>query len=424
MPPIPRRCAERGTGLSVRLEIRGCSVVDALDERPRSDWAVQIQDDRIAWAGPAAEAPSWSDARVIDLEGGYLLPGLVDVHVHLFYLQALVPRAENVAAHTMYCAGAAIDALHGGFTGLRSAGDGWGVDIALRNAFKAGPILGPRLWVAGFALTPSGGHTADREEFWGRRICDGVEGWRKAARDQLQADADHLKAIVTGGAMGHEQDVTGATTIVEEELEAAAQVFHSRGRPVMVHATSSEGVRMAVRAGARTVEHGYELDDEAIELLVRSGTYLTPTLSITHQIPSEHADEYERAAFRANGRPPWRVKRAEERIEGHKASFRKALAAGVQMLVGSDFSPLPVAGHCELAFMVLGGMTPWQAIVAATRNAADAVGQLDHLGTVERGKLADLIAVGENPLDDVRHLRRPLLVLRGGRVAVDGLAAD
>ena len=181
---------------------------------------------------------------------------------------------------------------------------------------------------------------------------------------------------------------------------------------------------MAVRAGARTVEHGYELDDETIELLIQTGTYLTPTLSITHQVPSQLADDYEWATFRANQRAEWKIRRAEERLEGHQASFIKALKAGVKMLAGSDFAPFPGASHCELAFMVRAGMSPWQAIVAATRNAADAVGQVEHLGTVEAGKLADLIAVAENPLEDIRHLRHPRLVLRGGRVAVNDYAAE
>ena len=406
------------------LRLVNCSVVDALDERPRPNAEVHVRGDRIAWVGAAVAAPDFPDARRLDLDGGYVLPGLFDCHSHLFFLEPRHPKAQNVAAHTMYCARQAVHALKGGFVGLRCVAEGWGVDVALRDAFNAGFLLGPRLWVSGEALTPSAGHVADREEFWGIRVCDGTEGWRKAARDQLQADADHLKAIITGGAMGHEQDVTGATTVVEEELQAAAQVFLSRGRLVVVHATAPEGIKMAVRAGARSIEHGYDLDDESVDLLIRTGTYLTPTLSITHQVPSQLADDYEWATFRANGqRYDWKIKRAEERLEGHQASFIKAHKAGVKMLVGSDFAPFPGASHCEMAFMVRGGMSPSQVIVAATRNAADAVGQLHNLGTVEAGKYADLIAVEGNPLEDVRYLRQPRLVLRGGAVAVNELDA-
>jgi imidazolonepropionase-like amidohydrolase len=252
---------------------------------------------------------------------------------------------------------------------------------------------------------------------WGIRVCNGVEEWRKAARDQVQIGTDFVKVLITGGAIGHVSDITGATTVVEEELQAAAQGAHSRNRPLIVHATAREGILMGIRAGARSIEHGYYLDEEATALPIKTGT--CPTLSITHQVPSQLTDEYERAAFAANQRAPWKVKRAEERLEAHRASFRLALQAGVKMLVGSDFAPHPGAGHCEMAFMVRDGMSPWQAIVAATRNAAEAVGALDHLGTVEAGKLADLIGVAENPLGDVRSLRHPKLVLRGGQVAVD-----
>ena len=204
-----------------------------------------------------------------------------------------------------------------------------------------------------------------------------------------------------------------------EDVQAAVQVAKSRNRPLIVHATAREGILMGIRAGARSIEHGYYLDNEIVDLLVKTGTFLCPTLSITHQVPSQLEDDYERATFAAYQRAPWKVKRAEERLEAHRASFRLALKAGVKLLVGSDFAPPPGAGHCELAFMVRNGMTPWQAVVAATRNAAEAVGELDQLGTVEAGKLADLIAVPENPLEDIRHLRHPRLVVRGGQVAVD-----
>jgi imidazolonepropionase-like amidohydrolase len=404
----------------MKLKLTNCTIVDALEPHPRPGVVVHIVDDRIAWVGPVSKAPEFPATRVVDLEGGYLLPGLVEAHTHLFFLDPKFPRPQNIAAHMMYCARQAVEALKGGFTGLRNLADGFGVDVALRDAFNAGYLLGPRLWVTGEALTPSAGHVADREEMWGIRVCNGVEEWRKAARDQVQIGTDYVKVLITGGAIGHASDITGATTVVEEELMAATQVAKSRNRPLIVHATARDGILMGIRAGARSIEHGYYLDDEIVALLVKTGTFLCPTLSITHQIPSQLTDEYERATFAAYQRAPWKVKRAEERLEAHQTSFRLALKAGVKMLVGSDFAPQPGAGHCELAFMVRNGMTPWQAVVAATRNAAEAVGELDRLGTVEAGKLADLIAVDGNPLDDIRHLRHPRLVVRGGQVAVDG----
>ncbi len=403
----------------MRIRLVNCSVIDALDPNPRTDAAIQIHGDRIVWVGPASQAPEFDGARTLDLEGSFVLPGLIEAHAHLFWLAPRMEFPENVAGHTMYCAQQAINALKGGWTGLRCVGDGYWVDVALRDAFNAGFLLGPRLWASGEMITPTAGHGADREDFWGRRIVNGVDAWRQAARLQVQKGTDALKVFTTGGAVGQAHDIPTATTIIEEELQAAAQVAHSRGRRIIAHAAADDGIAMAVRAGAGSVEHGYFLTDDTIKLLIDSGTYLTPTLSITHHHPENHADDYERATFIANRRAEWKVKRAQEVFEVHRANFRRALKAGVKMLVGSDYAPYPGASHSEMSFLQRDGMSPWQIIVAATRNAADAVGQVDHLGTVEANKFADLIAVAENPLQDIRHLRQPRLVLRGGQAAVN-----
>jgi imidazolonepropionase-like amidohydrolase len=408
---------------SKRLRLTGADAIDARSPEPRRDHEVHIDSDRIVWAGPRAEAPPFSDARTIDLRGRYLLPGLGDAHAHLMFLSPVLPGAHNIAAHMAHCLKTAQAALAGGFTTLRLVAEGARVDVALRDLFNGGSVVGPRLFVAGEALSPSGGHAVDREDYWGIRKCDGEEGWRKGARDQIQAGADQIKAIVTGGVIGHSQDVVDATTVAPGELEAAAQVAHSRGRALVVHASSSGGARLAMQLGARSIEHGYFLDDDALRQLVDTGTFLTPTLSITHQVPSQLTDDYERAAFTARGRQAWGVKRAEESLQRHEETFRRAIKAGVKIIAGSDYAPYPNAGHCELGFMVRAGMSPWQAIVAATQSIADALGVGDKLGTIEAGKWADLIAVEGDPLKDIRNLRQPVLVMRGGAVALEHLAA-
>jgi imidazolonepropionase-like amidohydrolase len=406
---------------SKRLRLSGATVIDARSAEPRHDQDVHIEADRITWAGPRTEAPPFADAETLDLRGHHLLPGLGDAHAHLMFLSPVLPGHHNVAAHMAHCLKQAQAALAGGFTTLRLVAEGARIDVALRDLFNSGSVLGPRLLVAGEALSPSGGHAVDREDYWGIRACDGEEGWRKAARDQIQAGADHIKAIVTGGVIGHPQDVVDATTVAPGELEAAAQVAHSRGRPLVVHASSSAGARLAMKVGARSIEHGYFLDEGTIRQLVDTGTYLTPTLSITHQVPSQLTDDYERAAFAARGRQAWGVKRAELSLEAHENTFRRAVEAGVKIIAGSDYAPYPAAGHCELNFMVRAGMSPWQAIVASTQSIANAIGLGDQLGSVESGKWADLMAVRGDPLTDIRRLRQPVLVMRGGVVAVNEL---
>ncbi len=405
-----------------RLRLVAASVIDAREPQARREQTVHVEDDTIAWVGPSAAEPAFAGARSTDLAGRYLLPGLGDAHAHLMFLSPVLPGSHNIAAHMAHCLREARRALLGGFTTLRLLAEGARVDVALRDLFDGGAVVGPRLVVAGEALSPSGGHAVDREEYWGIRACDGVEGWRKAARDQIQAGADHIKAIVTGGVIGHPHDIPSATTIVPAELEAAAQVAHSRGRPLVVHASNTAGAQLAMDLGARSVEHGYFIDERTIARLVDTGTYLTPTLSITHQVPSQLTDDYERAAFAARRRAEWGVRRAQESLHAHERTFRVALAAGVKILAGSDYGPYPAAGHCELSFMVRAGMSPWQAIVASTQSVADAVGLGDRLGTIEAGKWADLIVVDQDPLADIRHLRHPRLVMRGGVAALDELA--
>ena len=401
-----------------RLVLTDCAVVDATDPAARRDQEIHVDGDSIVWVGPRDQAPPFADARRVALAGSYVLPGLGDAHAHLAILDPRVlPKRENLAMHMTTCLEAMTRAIRGGYTMMRILGAAYGTDIALREMFNRGVVIGPRMWVAGEALTPSGGHMAAREDAWGTRIADGVEGWRKAARDQLQAGADHVKAVITGGAIGPAEDRTDIVTIVEEELLAAAQVFQSRGKRVVVHAATPAGVMMAVRAGADTVEHGYDLDDAAVRLLADNGVWLTPTLSVTHQVPANLVDDYERSTFANAGHPAWYLKRREERFASHAASFARARAAGVKLLAGTDGNPYPEGSHCELAFLVRSGLSPHEAITAATRSFAEAVGAADRLGTVEPGKWADLIVVDDDPLEDITRLRHPSLVLRGGQIA-------
>ncbi|MBI3977678.1 MAG: amidohydrolase family protein [Chloroflexi bacterium] len=405
----------------MRLRLTNCTIIDAVHPEPQPNAYLDIEDGRIRALGPMAAAPDLPGAETLDLGGAYVTPGLFDTHIHLFHWDTRKPHPNNVAAHAFYCQQNAINALQAGFTGIRAVGDGYFVDVALRDAFNQGPVLGPRLWVTGYFLTPTAGHCAALEgDMWCVKVVDGVDGWRKAAREQIQHGVDFVKITVTGGAMGPAHDLTAVSNMTEEEFRAAAQVALDRGKGVIAHAAGPEGVKMAVRNGAYSIEHGYYLDEEAVELMAKHGTYLAPTFGITHLIPDYMTDEYEWATYNKRPRPPGALARARERVEAHRRSFRLAVEAGVKIVNGSDMGPFPGPNHLEISFLVrYGGLTPWQALVASTKTAAECCGAGDDTGTLEVGKRADLLAVDKNPLEDVKHLREPRLVLKDGRVAVN-----
>jgi imidazolonepropionase-like amidohydrolase len=351
------------------------------------------------------------------MKGAYVTPGLVDAHVHLYgFLNQMLAHPTNVARHAIFSLGQATAGLKGGITSMRCLGDGFQTDIAIRDAIDAGTVVGPRLRSAGSALTPTGGHggSGDAAFEWVARTCDGEEGWRRGAREQIQAGADHMKAIVTGGAIGGARDVTGAVTVTKAELAAAAEVFHARGLPVVVHAGSPEGVRLALEVGATSVEHGYELDKRSAAQLAAAGCYLTPTLTVTHNVPSQLEDDFDRSAFNAARRADWEVTRAEERRLAHAESFQRALDAGVEVLVGSDSGPLPLSTYTELNFLARSGMDAWQVLRAATWNAAGAMDLLGDVGSIEVGKFADMTVFGSDPTAEIATLRDPDLVYLGG----------
>jgi imidazolonepropionase-like amidohydrolase len=409
----------------MRLRLTNANILDAVTPRPTPNAFLDVEDGRITRLGRMDEAPDFHGAEVLDAAGGYVTPGLIECHAHLFHWDSRRPHPNNVAQHTMYCQENALAGLRSGFTGIRCAGDGYWVDVAVRDAFERGHVVGPRIWASGYFLTPTAGHCSVLEgEMWCVQVADGIDGWRRAARQQIQAGVDHIKIALTGGAIGPAHDVTTATNLSEDELRAAIEVALTRGKRAIVHAAGPDGVKMAVRNGAHSIEHGYYLDEEAVELMVKHGTYLVPTFGITHLIPDYLTDDYEWATYNLRPAPAWKLARSRERAEAHERSFRMAVEAGVKIANGSDMGPFPGPNHMELSFLVRhGGLTPWEALVAATKTAAECCGVGDEVGTVEVGKSADLLVVVSDPLADIKSLREPRLVLRNGHVVVNTLAA-
>jgi imidazolonepropionase-like amidohydrolase len=376
--------------------------------------SVTIEEDRIVEVLDGTRSPAARDAQVVDLGGAYLLPGLWDAHVHLEW-----PRAAgaSVAELTLQYLGNAQRALlEGGITGLRMAGTPHFIDVALKRAIDAGQHVGPHLATCGWFLTTTGGHALGT----GFALpVDGADGFVRVIREHIQAGVDHVKLNLTGGIMGPAWDRHWHEFYTPAELEAAFAICRQRGVPVMAHAASPGGVKAALRLGAHSVEHGYMMDEECLALFRERGAWYVPTLGITQLTPSQARTRWEREWVAARGLPPDLAARADAAAEEHRHWFRRALDAGVKMACGSDVRPVRQGALLELGLWVRAGATPWQTLVAATRHAAEVSGAGRDLGTVEVGKLADLIAVGDNPLDDVDAVRSLRLVWRRGRLVAD-----
>jgi imidazolonepropionase-like amidohydrolase len=248
---------------------------------------------------------------------------------------------------------------------------------------------------------------------------DGPDAFVQAVREQIQHGVDQIKLITTGGIMGGGHDVMSAVMFLREELTAAMRIARQRGLPVAVHATAAQAVKWAAEAGAHSIEHGYLLDEEAAALMARHGVYYVPTLALSHLTRDQARTPPEHAYCAEHVLPDGFRERANRFAPDHEDSFRMARAAGVKIASGSDQGPPREAALLEIEFLARAGLGAHGAIVAATRTAAEVCRASDRLGTIEPGKLADVIAVTANPLEDIAHLRRLAVVVKDGRVVVD-----
>jgi imidazolonepropionase-like amidohydrolase len=391
------------------------NLIDCVEPKLRPDTAVLIEDGRIRAILPGGEVHSaGGDAQVIDLQGGYLVPGLWDVHIHPDYLSLDdMPLPEQV---TLFGHRLAAALTESGIVGLRCAGAHHFMDVAWKRAFDSGQHVGPRLFASGHFLTTTGGHFLTS----GHALeVDGPYGWVKAIREQIKNGVDHIKLNLSGGIMGPAWDLHTHSFLLDDEIRAAFEICRKRGFKVMAHATNPEAVKNAIRLGAHSVEHGYIMDDECIGLLLEHQTWYVPTLAISHLTASQATNPFEADWVARRGLSPALCCRAEAASDVHATWFRKALEAGVRMALGSDIGPLKEAALLEMGLWVRDGASSWQTLVAATRDAAAVCGVGSELGTVEVGKLADLIVVAANPLEDITNVRRLQLVLKEGRVVSD-----
>ena len=398
----------------MRTLLTNATLIDCVEPKAVAGAAVLIENGRIREIRTDGSAPAAGGTTEIDLRGAYLMPGLWDVHIHPdYYLPAEMPLADQVTlfGHRMMAA-----LTESGITGLRCAGAHHYMDVAWKRAFDSGQYVGPRLFACGHFLTTTGGHfltSGHALEF------DGPYGFVKAIREQIKNGVDHIKLNLSGGILGPAWDLHRHSFLLEDELKAAFEICHLREFKVMAHATNPEAVKNAIRLGAHSVEHGYILDDECIELFLKHDTWYVPTLAISHLTPDQANNDWEQRWVKQRNMAHALCCRADAASDVHRDWFAKALKAGVKMALGSDIRPLKDAALLELGLWVRDGATPWQALVAATRHGAAVCGVGNDLGTIEVGKLADLIVVGGNPLEDIQNVRQLKLVLKEGVIVSD-----
>lgn len=407
-----------------RRLVRAGRLVDVLAGEVLEDRLVVVEGDRIAAIEPDTGAARGSE--VIDLSGATVLPGLIDCHAHLVgevetghgYAH-LVQRTS--AQEALAGVRNARETLLAGFTTVRDVGTFRAfVDVALREAIEAGDVLGPRMRCAGVYVTSPGGGgdvtglAPDVTEALPRELRFGVvrspEEVRAVAREILHRGADLIKVIATGAVLT-EGTEPGAPELTEAEIRAAVEEAAHHGAHVAAHAHGAEGILRAIRAGARSIEHGSLIDDEGIELLAATGTYLVADVW--------NGDWIEERG-RALGWSAEVLRKNAETTEAQREGFAKALKAGARIAFGTDSGVFPhrLAAR-QFGVMVRLGMDPMEAIRSATCVAADLLGWEDRVGAIAPGRLADLIAVARDPLADVDALTEVAFVMKGGEVVKD-----
>ena len=397
-------------------------IVDVVEggSAPGSVW---VRDGRIEAIGSRDElralaAASGAETAEVDLAGRSLLPGLMNMHTH-FSLALPGERGAQIAGMdaagiALYMADGARRTLHAGVTTVRCVAERDHADFALRRAIQRGEVVGPDIYSAGQGIVCTGGHGHEGTD---TMECDGPAGFAHGVRTQIRAGADLIKVMISGGIAGEHEGIA-TPQLTDDEMRSVIEIAHAWGRKVTAHAGPAEVIGRAVELGLDCVEHGYELTPEVARLMAESGTALVPTLVVTRC----------GAFFDELGVPAWMQERSLSAGPRHIESYRMAIEAGVEIMVGSDMPPFWMfegapAVIREMEHMSEFGLGPAATLRAGTLTTARWLGIDDRVGTIEVGKQADLIAVPGDPLADISALRGIDWVMKTGRVVRDDARA-
>lgn len=398
--------------------IKAARLIDGQGGAPMVDPVVVIEDERIVRVGAGLAAPA--GAEVIDLGKATLLPGLIDCHTHLTgqpgdnYYEDIFRKSpiDNAVVAHLY----AKRTLDAGFTVIRNLGAEGGADVSLRKAIDEGLVPGPRIWTARVSLSITGGHgdqgglkpELGAASTWINGIVDSPEDAAKAVRYQHKYGADLIKFTATGGVLSIGDSGT-AQQFSEAEMRSIVDTAHLLGIKVAAHAHGKHGMEAAIRAGVDSIEHGTMLDEETIGLFKKHGTYLVPTLLAGKTVA-------DMAKIPGHLHPTVQVKAAELGPRMLDMA-RRAYKGGVKMAFGTDSGVSKHGDNAkEFALLVEAGVPPGEAILMATKHAAELVGASDRIGSIQAGRFADLIAVSGDPTRDVTELERVRFVMKGGQV--------
>ncbi|MCE9671652.1 amidohydrolase family protein [Myxococcus stipitatus] len=398
--------------------LKAARLFDAKAGRLVTPGMVVVTGDKVAAVGPGAKAPE--GARVVDLGDATLLPGFMDAHTHLTgesgddWRQDLIDSFQRtIPERTLEALPRARVTLMAGFTTVRDLGGADDIDLGLRNAIRRGLVVGPRILTATAALGTTGGH-CDAGNSWrkglladetGVGVADGADALRAKVRERVKYGADLIKVCATGGVLSLNADVD-SPQLTQAELDAIVDEAHARKRRVAAHAHGAEGALRAIRAGVDSIEHGSFLSDEALDLMKQKGTWFVPTC-MAFQGVKERADKGQL--------PEDNVRKIRAVQEARRQALKKALARGVRIAFGTDAGVFTHGRNAgEFALLVEAGLSPVEALRAATVNTAELLGVSASLGTLEPGKLADVVAVPGNPLQDIRKTEAVFFVMKEG----------